>query len=156
MAGPDAGPDDVRGTYPDALLGAGFQEIEYRVEMTNSAGQPLDDLAIDYSTSQVTEGISILETRGELPKWAVPHIVAVVGVLQAQGSYPPHVGQSADRACRQNGYVLSLIVSGLEGLATTGASGANCPLRTLRGFLTEWRRLMRASRPAPKFTPRQH
>jgi hypothetical protein len=124
--------------------------------MTDATASPFDDLAVDYSTGQVMESLSILEVRGELPGWAGPHIAAVEAVLGAAGGLPPYVGQCADRVCKQNGYVLASIIGGLQHLSANGTPGVGCPTRTVRSFLSEWRKAMRAARPAPKFTPRQH
>ncbi|MDA8359262.1 MAG: hypothetical protein M0Z95_23830 [Actinomycetota bacterium] len=122
--------------------------------MTDAATPPLDDLAVDYSIGQVMEALSILEIRGELPKWALPHVSAVESVLSPSGVYPPYVGQCATRVCQQHGFVLDAIVGGLHELVLDGTTGSGCPIRTVRTFLSGWRKEMRASRPTPKFTPR--
>ncbi|MHB8219445.1 MAG: hypothetical protein ACYDHU_03870 [Acidimicrobiales bacterium] len=124
--------------------------------MTGPTVPPFDDLAVDYSAGQVMEALSILEVRGELPQWALPHIAAVEAVLVAAGGSPLYVGESADAVCKKNGYVLASLMDGLHNLSLDGTLGAGCPIRTVRSFLSEWRKMMRASRPAPKFTPRQH
>jgi hypothetical protein len=116
--------------------------------------QQYDDLAIDYSIGQVLEAFSILEVRSELMKWSLPHIAMVANTLASASVLPPHVGQSVAVTSQHESFTPTQIVAGLQHVASTGAASPTCNLRSLRSYLTEWRRQLRALRPAPKFSQR--
>lgn len=121
--------------------------------MTTADATAFDDLAVDYSTGQVIEALSILEGRGELPKWAVPHVDLVVRTLVTWPSLPAHVGQAAGAACQAQSYTLEVIVGGLRYVAEKGMASPACNARALRSYLTEWRKQLRTLRPPPRFRP---
>ena len=116
-------------------------------------GAPFDDLAFDYAAGQALEALSILESRGDLPSWAGPQLDVLAGILEAPGAVPAYMSEAADKVCRSHGYQLSAIIAAMRNLAAQGPTpGAG--LRTLLGFIGEWRKEVRAVRPPPKFTAR--
>jgi hypothetical protein len=116
--------------------------------------QRFDDLSLDYSLGEMLQALSVRETRGDLPAWAVPFAELLVTALQLPPDLPTYAVEAAAVACRSNGYTLPIIVDGLRSVAEDRSSIPSCGLRTLRGFLEDWRRQLRGRRPTPIFSIR--
>lgn len=115
--------------------------------------QRFDHLELDYSLGELLQALSVLETRGDLPRWAVPYAQLLSSALELPPDLPPYVVEAAATACQTHGYTLPMVADGLRSLAD-GGRAPGCGMRTLRGFLEEWRKQLRQRRPAPKFTIR--
>ena len=113
-----------------------------------------DDLVLDFSFGEVFQALSTRETRGVLPKWAIPYVEVLATTLSFPDDVPQYVVAAADAACRAHGYILPPIVSGLRFVASGGSGVPDCGMRNLRGFLEEWRAQLRQLRPAPQFVLR--
>jgi hypothetical protein len=122
--------------------------------VTTANAQGYDDLATDYSLSQVLEAFSILDVRGELPTWAGPHITVVASTLAARANLPTYVGVAATKATEQDGIGATAVVSGLQFTLANGKATPRCSVRNMRAFLADWRKQLRSLRPPPRFTPR--
>ncbi len=122
--------------------------------MTEPPNQPFDDLAIDYSLSQVLEAFSVLDVRGELPSWANPHMMMVAGTLTARDSLPSHVADAATKATQEDGIGATAVASGLQFAMENGRAGPVCSLRSMRTYLSDWRKQLQKLRPPPRFNPR--
>jgi len=119
--------------------------------VSSGEGDEFDELGFDYSLGQVLEGLSILELRGRLPNWAIPHVSLLEATLASPEGVPSHVAQAAAAACQAHGYRIPILVGELHNMASIDSVGAGLSIRTLRAFLVEWRAEIRKRRPAPKF-----
>lgn len=122
--------------------------------MSTTEEQHYDDLAIDYSLGQVLEGFSILDTRGELPNWVIPHVEMVATTLSTSASLPAHVGQSVALTTQEQSFTPEQIVAGLRHVAANGVADPTCNLRSMHNYLAAWRKQLRALRPPPRFSQR--
>lgn len=124
--------------------------------MSLQGEQLFDDLTLDYSLGEVLQALSVLEARGEPPQWSIPYVEWVSEMLTFPPDVPPYVVEAAAATCQSHGYSLPMVVDGMHALAEGGYSGGapNCGMRTIRGFLEEWRNELRQRRPMPKFSVR--
>lgn len=113
-----------------------------------------DDLTLDYSVGEVLQALSVLETRGDLPQWALPYTEWLLATLSLPPDLPPYVVDAAAATCQTQGYSLPMVVDGLRSLSGGGSVAPSCGMRTMRGFLEDWRRQLRQRRPMPKFSIR--
>lgn len=118
--------------------------------------QLFDDLTLDYSLGEVLQALSVLDARGEPPQWSIPYAEWLSHTLTLPSDVPPYVVEAAAATCQAHGYSLPMVVDGLQALAAGGYGGTmpSCGMRTLRGFLEEWRKQLRQRRPVPKFSVR--
>lgn len=113
-----------------------------------------DDLTLDYSVGEVLQALSVLGARGDLPRWALPYAEWLAWTLSLPPDLPPYVVEAAAATCQAQGYSLPMIVDGLRTLSAAGPAAPSCGMRTMRGFLEEWRRQLHRRRPMPKFSIR--
>jgi hypothetical protein len=118
--------------------------------------QLFDDLTLDYSLGEVLQALSVLGARGEPPQWSIPYSEWLSHTLTLPPDVPPYVVEAAAATCQAHGYSLPMVVEGLQALAAGGYGGGmpSCGMRTLRGFLEDWRKQLRQRRPMPKFSIR--
>lgn len=128
--------------------GATFPSVSVQEEMR------FDDLALDYSLGEVLQALSVLEARGDLPQWALPYAAWLTTTLGLPAELPAYVVEATAATCQTQGYSLPMVVDGLRSLSAGGRVVPSCGMRTLRGFLEEWRRQLRQRRPMPKFSIR--
>lgn len=124
--------------------------------MSLQGEQLFDDLTLDYSLGELLQALSVVAARGEPPQWSIPYAEWLSQVLAFPPDVPPYVVEAAAATCQSHGYSLPMVVDGLNALADGGYSGAvpNCGMRSLRGFLENWRKQLRQRRPVPKFSVR--
>lgn len=124
--------------------------------MSLQGEQLFDDLTLDYSLGELLQALSVVEARGEPPQWSIPYAEWLSQVLGFPPDVPPYVVEAAAATCQSHGYSLPMVVDGLNALADGGYSGAmpKCGMRSLRGFLEDWRKQLRQRRPVPKFSVR--
>ena len=122
--------------------------------MSLQEGTRFDDLTLDYSVGEVLQALSVLGARGDLPQWALPYTAWLATALSLPPDVPPYVVEAAAATCQAQGYSLPMVVDGLRSLSAGGPVTPSCGMRTLKGFLEEWRRQLRQRRPMPKFSIR--
>ena len=118
--------------------------------MTVATEHRFDDLALDYTVGEVLQALSVRETRGDLPQWAIPYVAYLATTLVLRPEVPQYVVEAAAVTCQQLGYTIPLAVDALR-WTTEGTSSRPRGLRSLRGFLEEWRRQLHQRRPKPVF-----
>jgi hypothetical protein len=116
--------------------------------------QRFDDLALDYSVGEVLQALSVREARGDMPQWAVSYAQLLATALLLPPDLPPHVVEATAAACQAHGYPLPMVVQALRALMDDTTAAPECGMRTLRGFLEEWRKQLKTRRPMPTFSIR--
>lgn len=85
--------------------------------MSSGESDEFDELGFDYSLGQVLEGLSILELRGRLPNWAIPHVSLLEVTLAFPDGVPSYVTQAATEACQAHGHSMAIPVAKLRNMA---------------------------------------
>jgi len=80
-------------------------------------GHEFDVLGFDYSLGQALDGLSILELRGRLPAWAIPHVSLLEVTLAFPDGVPSYVTQAATEACQAHGHSMAIPVAKLRNMA---------------------------------------